>query len=821
MPRKRSSQEIRNVASGAEPGGRFSKEDEERMERMIRNEERLNDVQKKVLSNLKKLSAEEKKRNKEGEEDNKNTDKAITGKEKFEKSVKKLKESVRDSVNPFAMMSRAIDSVSSSIMAGGAAVLRFLNPMNLLSSAINLISGLYENWFRLTNLMVGAMGRFAVATGAVGSQLTEFRRSVETMRDTFSGLYGSIDGITEAGNFLRDTFVSLRMEVNAGFIEEFGQQLVFANRNLGLTANQAAELFRVVEDGGLGASASIEEFGRGMMDFASEIGANAATLSQEFVEARGTVALFGEAGETAFRDAATFANHFGIETSRVLALTQRFNSFSNAANQVNQLNAIFGTTISSMELMMETDPTRRLDMITSSVRSMGHTWQSMGPQMRQALSEAMGLDSDDAMRVFNGESMEEISRERERAAASETERNSRRERAIMSISDLINSTAERLLSFQDMFQQIINDVSESLSPIFGDFYEVVQNIVQGFRNWLGTILSHPEFVSMMEDIASYIREMPDNMDSILPTWEEIRDTAREIWPVIQSIGSMVMSVVEFAADHPEALGIALGALVLSQLLGGFGGLAVLLSPGGAILVGIGLLVAGIVSGSNATSNLADRMERLSNIEAGLRTSAETEDMERSRSSSLVALSELGNPGAGTGPGMFSNFATGAVSAGARLFGNESLAGDVERNAMLSAGRGGDIEGMVRTALGSDASVSEVVRGLAHSAREHPDADAIIRRTFGLSASDDLVSGLTSSIEGIDRGINEDRYTGGDATTSPLESGGAIDTAPITAPTASAAPLASAAGSGDMFMAEVTLDGDRVGSATIRRARRLS
>ena len=813
MPRKRSSSEIRNLAAGAEPGGRgaFSKEDEERMERMIRNEERLNDAQKKTLSGLKKLAIEQKRLNKEQDDDNKSTDRGITSKEKYEKSVKKLKESVRDSVNPFSLMGRAIDSVSSSITSGGAAILRFLNPMNLLSTAINAIAGLYENWFRLTNLMVGAMGRFAVATGAVGSQLIEFRRSVDSMRDTFSRLYGSVDGITEAAGFLQNTFVALRMEVSAGFIEEFGQQLVFANRNLGLTAEQSAELFRVIEDGGLGASASIEEFGRGMMNFASEIGGNAATLSREFVEARGTVALFGEAGETAFRDAATFANHFGIETSRVLALTQRFNSFSNAANQVNQLNAIFGTTISSMELMMETDPTRRLDMITSSVRSMGHTWESMGPQMRQALSDAMGLDVDDAMRVFNGESMEEISRERERAAASESERTSRRERAMMTISDLINNTAERLLSFQDIFQQIINDVSESLSPIFGDFYDVVRNIVQGFRNWLGTILSHPEFVSMMEDIASYIREMPDNMDSILPTWEEIRDTAREIWPVIQSIGSMIMSVVEFAADHPEALGIALGALVLTQLVGGFGGLAALLSPGGAILVGIAALAYGMMQASAASENMLDRTREIAEIAPELRTSSERAELFENRERALTGLGTASTEGAGLWAGIAST--SGAV---AGALGFEGIERGITSGIAATSSTYDDMPTLIRNALESGASTRDIENHILANAHQSPDAEVMVRRTLGIGSDANLTEGVVSAVAAIDREVNG---TGEEGVVP--DSSSAIETAPSTSTTTSAAPLVAAAGAGDMFMAEVTLDGDRVGSATIRRARRLS
>ena len=821
MPVKRRNRTAPNASTGGfkpyEDGSVFNADDAAKLAKMrAADQDAFTDNEKKSKKALEDREKAQTKLNKAEE-------RSLTTRKQLNKSLEETTTKVRQSLNPFNQLAHQVEAVGKRMSDGADSIANFLNPLNLLSNAIDGVVALYENWFRLTNLMVGAQGRFAMATGATGAQLAAFRQEVSGLRDTFTQLVGSVDGITESATFLQENLLALRRSSTEGISEEFGRDLLFAERNLGMAATAAADLWRNIDAGTMGSALSVEEFGRHIMDFADTIGANAATISNEWNENRSVLALFGDQAQTTFEDAATYANHFGIETSRVLAMTTRFNSFGTAASQVNQFNAVFGTTLSSMELMLETDPTRRMDMITAAARSTGSTWASMAPTMRQSYADMMGLDIDDAGRVFSGESMDAINAERARAAAEEDVINRRRERAMTSITDLILQTQERLLSIRDMFMQIFNQVSESLTPIFGNFYDVSQNILRSFQAWLGSILAHPEFRAMMQDIADYIEEMPTHINEFMPTWEDIRDTAAEIWPVVRSIGEALIAVVSFMAEHPQAVGIGLGILVVASLLSNFASLAVLFSPAGAILVGIALLADGFLAAANNSSTLLDTVREINDIEPELQTDEERAIRRESSDSAFQALSHMEES-----RGLSVIAPLGGLAADAAgLFGATSTANSIRGGMAVGTSTFGDMEELVRTSLEGGHSVEGVVeRIMLAASRGGESAEMMIRRGFGRHIiGGDLEAGVLDRVGEINRSINPS--AGGDGSSTPgtetLEPSppGAIETAPTTTTTATAAPLVASGGGPERetFMAEVLLDGSRVGTATIMRARR--
>src|SRR5690606_183486 len=118
----------------------------------------------------------------------------------------------------------------------------------------------------------------------------------------------------------------------------------------------AAELFRLLETGVAGGRKSITDFGGDMIRFANSISANASQLTSDFLAAKDSVAQFGSAGAETFRRAAMMANEFGFETRRIFDMMKGFDTFGQASQNVNQLNAMLGTSLSSFELMMEQDP---------------------------------------------------------------------------------------------------------------------------------------------------------------------------------------------------------------------------------------------------------------------------------------------------------------------------------------------------------------------------------------------------------------------------------------------------------------------------------
>jgi len=104
------------------------------------------------------------------------------------------------------------------------------------------------------------------------------------------------------------------------------------------------------------------------------------------------LAKFGDQGVDVFKDLAAAAKATGLETSRLLEITGKFDTFEDAASSVGSLNAILGGDyLNSMEMISTTDPTERLRMMRDAVNDAGLSFESMGYYERIALQEAMGL----------------------------------------------------------------------------------------------------------------------------------------------------------------------------------------------------------------------------------------------------------------------------------------------------------------------------------------------------------------------------------------------------------------------------------------------
>ncbi len=117
-------------------------------------------------------------------------------------------------------------------------------------------------------------------------------------------------------------------------------------------------------------------------------------LAASFSGAGDTIAKFGEQGIDVFRDLARAADASGIAIERLVSITEKFDHFAGAADQVGKLNAILGGPfLNSMKLMQVTDPTERMRMLSGAVNDAGLSFDEMGYYQKIALKEALGLEN--------------------------------------------------------------------------------------------------------------------------------------------------------------------------------------------------------------------------------------------------------------------------------------------------------------------------------------------------------------------------------------------------------------------------------------------
>ena len=217
-------------------------------------------------------------------------------------------------------------------------------------------------------LAVGvSTGTTAQASEALFKDYTDFTKVSASTRET----------ITKTTAMLENMGVS--SSVTAGNMQ-------FMSKSLGMTGEQAAE--------------STAEFAT----LARQIGMVPGEMSAQFQQSAPILAKFGRQAPEVFKKLAVAARRAGMDVSSMLSITEKFDTFAGAAESVGSLNAILGGPyLNSMDMVMETDPTERMRMLSQALNDTGQSFEQMDYYTRKSIAAAAGLsDVNELALVMNG-----------------------------------------------------------------------------------------------------------------------------------------------------------------------------------------------------------------------------------------------------------------------------------------------------------------------------------------------------------------------------------------------------------------------------------
>lgn len=224
--------------------------------------------------------------------------------------------------------------------------------------------------------LTGASQKFAVEIPRLESKFYKLGLSAEDAANVMGSLYNSMSGFTRLGpnaqRAVRETTAVLEtLGIDAA---TSAQNMEILNRSMGFSGKQAANI-------------TGQLFG-----LAQQLNVSTSKMMEDFTRLGPQLTVYGRSAVDVFVRLEAAAKSSGVEVSRLLAIASKFDTFRGAADSVGQLNAVLGGPyLSVMRMVQQTDPTKRMQMLSDATRQAGMSFDQMSYYQRKAIAEAAGL----------------------------------------------------------------------------------------------------------------------------------------------------------------------------------------------------------------------------------------------------------------------------------------------------------------------------------------------------------------------------------------------------------------------------------------------
>jgi hypothetical protein len=189
----------------------------------------------------------------------------------------------------------------------------------------------------------------------------------------------------------------------------------------------------------------------------------------------------------AFKQLAVVSKATGIEVSRLLAITEKFDTFEGAATQAGKLNAALGGNfVNAMELMTATNPVERFEMIRDSILDSGLAFDEMSYFQKKFFAEAAGMaDVGElalAMRGDFGAVGAEVGK-----TQADFEAAAKRARDLQSVEEQLKNTMQSLVPVVKPLIETIGEMTIAFSEFVEKYKDEIQTVFKGMMYFVGAL----------------------------------------------------------------------------------------------------------------------------------------------------------------------------------------------------------------------------------------------------------------------------------------------------------------------------------------------
>jgi hypothetical protein len=346
------------------------------------------------------------------------------------------------------------------------------------------------------------------------------------------------------------------------------------------SAALAAELGVSVESFAKGIQNSTKFFGQNVesamqiqTDLAAtarELGVSQDQLTSQFAQSGGALAKFGDQGVKTFKDLARVSKITGLEMDKLLAVTNRFDTFEGAADQAGKLNAALGGNfVNAMDLMMATDPVERFNMIRDSILDTGLSFNDMSYYQKNFYKDALGLADVGELALFLRGDME-------------------------SLTGSVNESAESLIAQKERAQSVAS-IMEKFQAIIADNVEGIVALAEGLNKAVTFFMKFSDIFGMI--IPAFVVFRAVTMAQAVATQslmlvENARKAALVKGNVIKKISTLLTGKDTIAKGTNTAATGANVAAIEAQTVA-MGSLSAAAGPAAVAMSGVALSIIGI------------------------------------------------------------------------------------------------------------------------------------------------------------------------------------------------------------------------------------
>lgn len=296
---------------------------------------------------------------------------------------------------------------------------------------------------------------------------------------------------------------------------------------LGLSGEEAGKLILNFQKQGAGVKEIDEMFRAGAKE-ARAYGLPVNEVLRDLGQSPEVLARFGVANRKEFAVATAKARSYGLTLKDVNgAFGDQLDTFEGSATAAAKLNTMFGTTINSFELMLETDPTKRMEMLRKELIAQNKPWEKLSKFEQNVVASTLNVDKATAQLILSSDkerkSLEAKAKQRESQIALDERWNAG-----------MGSIKKTLIAWGPLLDKLMREASNFIVKLFGgdsasstvkNTASVAENAVKSITKAIGDAaqnidlyrefwlsLSEPFDSSSAEDLISLINKQNKSLE---------------------------------------------------------------------------------------------------------------------------------------------------------------------------------------------------------------------------------------------------------------------------------------------------------------------